>query len=191
MKTLGADYMCPQIVEVAGQLEFAATAGNGRAVRELVGKLGSLVGRIRLTPPVHPAAGDEEAPLVSELLQEGPEMAGMVQYFLGRLPGYVQALKDGVAAGDLAALRKQAHDLKAVAAATAIPGHRSGHPARGERCRGAGRKRRLPSSRPFPAWSAASSGGGGTGRGRSAAGPPPCAFTGTDGNRPPCRAAGG
>ncbi|OYY95588.1 MAG: hypothetical protein B7Y41_03560 [Hydrogenophilales bacterium 28-61-23] len=124
MKSLGADYMCPRITEVAGQLEFAATAGDGRAVRELVAKLSGLVDRIELTPPAEApgqTTGNDLAPLVSELLRERPDMADLVDYFVGRLPGYEQGLKDALASGDQEALKKQAHDLKSVGGGYGYP----------------------------------------------------------------------
>ncbi len=120
LKALGSNYLCPQITEIAGQLEFAATAGNGRAMRELLGKLGVLAKRIRLAVPPE-AAADDAAPIISALLEEGPEMAEMVEYFLGRLPGYEQGLRAALGAGDLGSLKKQAHDLKAVGGGYGYP----------------------------------------------------------------------
>ena len=66
------------------------------------------------------APGGEE-PIVSELIAEGPEMLDLVAYFLARLPGYQQGLNDALAAEDLAAMRKLAHDIKGVGGGYGYP----------------------------------------------------------------------
>ncbi|NWG87194.1 MAG: response regulator [Hydrogenophilaceae bacterium] len=124
VKELGMDYLGAPVAELAGQLEFAATAGNEPAVRELIGKLGVLAERLRLAAadqPVAPGGGADEGPIVSALLQEGPEMADLVSYILGRFPGYLQGLQEALAADDLAALKKRAHDLKSVGGGYGYP----------------------------------------------------------------------
>jgi signal transduction histidine kinase/CheY-like chemotaxis protein len=124
MKSVGSDYKCPQFINLAGKLEFAAAAGNGQAMAKLVGNLGGLVKRIRIHVPQQDSvqtAAESEAPLVSELLQEGPDMVDLVEYFIGRLPDYEQNLQAALTSGDLAALKKQAHDLKSVGGGYGYP----------------------------------------------------------------------
>ena len=124
MKSAGSDYLSPLLTELIGQLEFAATVGNTKTMRDLVDRMAALIGRIRI-PPTQTgdavSAEDADAPLVSDLLQEGPEMADLVDYFLERLPGYEQALRVDLAARDLAALKAQAHDLKSVGGGYGYP----------------------------------------------------------------------
>jgi CheY-like chemotaxis protein/HPt (histidine-containing phosphotransfer) domain-containing protein len=124
IKAVGSDYMLPQVMEIAGQLEFAATASNGPAIQNLIAKLGTLINRIELAVP-HPAkdqaASGDEPPIVSELMQEGPDMVDLVAYFVERLPGYLRCLQDAQAAGDMVVLKKQAHDLKAVGGGYGYP----------------------------------------------------------------------
>ena len=124
MKSAGSDYLSPQLTELVGQLEFAATVGNSQTVREVVGALETLVQRIEVPVPLPGEtadAEDGEAPLVSDLLQEGPDMADLVDYFLERLPEYEAALRAATAAGDLASLKSQAHDLKSVGGGYGYP----------------------------------------------------------------------
>ena len=123
IKSMGADYMFPQVTEIAGRLEFAATAGNRAATQDLIAKLGTLIDRIELAVPrtvEMEADWGDETPIVSDLMQE-PEMADLVAYFLERLPGYLKGLQDAHAAGDMAALKKHAHDLKAVGGGYGYP----------------------------------------------------------------------
>jgi signal transduction histidine kinase/CheY-like chemotaxis protein len=124
MKSAGSDYKCPQIMDLAGKLEFAAAAGNRQAMWRLVENLGGLVKRIQIPPPpkdsVQPAA-ETVTPLISVLLTEEPDMADLVEYLIGRLPGYEQRLQLALASGDLAALKKQAHDLKSVGGGYGFP----------------------------------------------------------------------
>ncbi len=124
MKSAGSDYLSPQLTELVGQLEFAATVGNSQSVREVVDALDALVRRIEV--PVPPPGGaadaaDGDGPLQSDLLQEGPDMADLVDYFLERLPGYAAALQAAAAAGDLVSLKAQAHDLKSVGGGYGYP----------------------------------------------------------------------
>jgi HPt (histidine-containing phosphotransfer) domain-containing protein len=124
LRSVGSNYKCPELTELAGQLEFAATASNGRAVRELVGKLGALARRVGNAVSLTTSMSlppEAESPLVSELLREGYEMADLVEYFVSRLPGYEQSLQTALAAGDFLALKKQAHDLKSVGGGYGYP----------------------------------------------------------------------
>jgi signal transduction histidine kinase/DNA-binding NarL/FixJ family response regulator/HPt (histidine-containing phosphotransfer) domain-containing protein len=111
-----------ELVDLAAKLEFSASVGNAVAVTALIDSLEQFHVR-RLgkgsTAAEAPAAAAE--PIVSELLGEGPEMQELVTYFLGRLPRYVQGLRDAHAALDMAALKKQAHDLKAVGGGYGYP----------------------------------------------------------------------
>ena len=125
IKLIGSDYMFPQITEIAGRLEFAAAAGNNQAALDLVEKLGSLISQLETSVPrtdQSPSATPiDESPIISELLQEGPEIAELIPYFLERLPGYLKGLHDAQSADDMAALKKQAHDLRAVGGGYGYP----------------------------------------------------------------------
>jgi signal transduction histidine kinase/CheY-like chemotaxis protein len=124
MKAAGSNYKCPRLTELAGQMEFAATADNGQAMRKLAEQLARLVKRIRTHVPPQASgqrAADAEPPLVSELLDEDPDMADLVEYLIGRLPGYEQTLQLALESGDFAALKKQAHDLKSVGGGYGYP----------------------------------------------------------------------
>jgi CheY-like chemotaxis protein/HPt (histidine-containing phosphotransfer) domain-containing protein len=67
-----------------------------------------------------PAAIDD-APLVSELLADEPEMADLVAKFLNRLPGYCGRLKAAVGGADFATVAHCAHDLKSVGGGYGYP----------------------------------------------------------------------
>jgi HPt (histidine-containing phosphotransfer) domain-containing protein len=124
LKSAGTDHMSPRITELAGQLEFAARAGNAAAARRAAGKIGKMIKRIEMSLPEAPAVQaprEDEMPMVSLLLEESPDMADLVEYFLTRLPGYEADLKDALSAGDLAALKKTAHDLKSVGGGYGYP----------------------------------------------------------------------
>ena len=124
MKTAGPDYLAPQLTELIGQLEFAATAGNRQSTQDLVAKFDALMARLQLPSPPDGAATPASAadtPLVSDLLQESPDMADLVEYFLERLPEYEASLRTAAAAADLAALKTQAHDLKSVGGGYGYP----------------------------------------------------------------------
>ncbi|MFZ5576266.1 MAG: ATP-binding protein [Pseudomonadota bacterium] len=124
MKTAGSDYLSPQLTELIGQLEFAASVGNRQSTQELVAKFDALLARFQLPPPADGTATPASAadtPLVSDLLQESPDMADLVEYFLERLPEYEASLRTAAAAADLAALKTQAHDLKSVGGGYGYP----------------------------------------------------------------------
>ena len=72
-------------------------------------------------PAPVPTAANDESRIVSELLREGPEMAELIPYFLERLPDYVECLRKAQSRDDMAMLKKQAHDLKAVGSAYGYP----------------------------------------------------------------------
>lgn len=119
LRTAASRYNWLQLGEMAGQLEFSASAGNAGAVEALIGNIGHLAKIIM--PQAPGTAGDDGTPIVSELLAEGPDMADLVEYFRGRLPGYLQILQEALAAADLTAIKKQAHDLKAVGGGYGYP----------------------------------------------------------------------
>jgi len=124
MKSAGSDYLSPQLTELVGQLEFSATVGKTQPMQDLLAKLGALLGRIQIPGLAEISAQTLEntgAPLVSDLLQEGPEMADLIDYFLERLPGYEQELRAALAASDLAAVKSQAHDLKSIGGGYGYP----------------------------------------------------------------------
>ncbi|MFN3751226.1 MAG: ATP-binding protein [Thiobacillus sp.] len=124
MKTAGSDYLSPQLTELIGQFEFAATVGNRQSTQDLLAKLDALLARFQLPPPPDEAATRTRAadtPLVSDLLRESPDMADLVEYFLERLPGYEASLRAAAAMADLAALKTQAHDLKSVGGGYGYP----------------------------------------------------------------------
>jgi CheY-like chemotaxis protein len=124
IKSMGANYMFPQVAEIAGRLEFAATAGNRAEIQKLTVKLGALIDRIKLgiaqMEEEHVAPSDE-SPIISELLQEGSDMEDLVQYFIERLPGYLKGINDAQSAGDMGALKKHVHDLKGVGGGYGYP----------------------------------------------------------------------
>jgi len=112
-------YRCVSLGRLAGPLEFSVATGNQQAIADLLRKLDQLAEEILgKVPPMAP--GGEE-PIVSELIAEGPEMLDLVAYFLARLPGYQQGLNDALAAEDLAAMRKLAHDIKGVGGGYGYP----------------------------------------------------------------------
>ena len=56
MKTAGSDYLSPQLTELIGRLEFAATVGNEQSTQDLVAQLDTLLARIQVPPqPCLPA----------------------------------------------------------------------------------------------------------------------------------------
>lgn len=125
LKSLGYSYGCTRVVELAGQLEFSATAGDPNGVQAVSERLGKLIPCIKAEIALHVPAGvgvDDTAGLItSALLAEGPEMADLVEYFLSRLPGYLAGLHEAAANDDFAALKKQAHDLKSVGGGYGYP----------------------------------------------------------------------
>ncbi len=118
LRAAAGRYSCLPLGDMAGQLEFAARSGNAGTAEVLIGNIGQLAGDMvaRLSAP-----GGAPEPIVSELLAEGPDMVELVEYFLGRLPGYLQNLQDALAASNLAAIKKQAHDLKGVGGGYGYP----------------------------------------------------------------------
>ncbi|MEP7297912.1 MAG: ATP-binding protein [Burkholderiales bacterium] len=62
---------------------------------------------------VRPAVIDD-SPIVSSLLDEDPDMADLVDYFVGQLPVYRARLDAALDSSDAAALARLGHDLKAV-----------------------------------------------------------------------------
>ena len=69
--------------------------------------------------PMPPNADD--SPLHSALLGDEPDLADLVASFQARLPMYEEALRSAWAAGDHAALKRQAHDLKSVGGSYGYP----------------------------------------------------------------------
>lgn len=123
IKSVGSDYMFPLVMDVAGRLEFAATTNNAPAIQYLIAKLGVLIARIKLptTQDGDVIKGDsDETPIISGLMQE-EGMADLLNYFLERLPDYLKGLQDSLTSGDLAVLKKLAHDLKAVGGGYGYP----------------------------------------------------------------------
>jgi len=66
-------------------------------------------------------AANKEPRIFSELLQEGSEMADLIEYFINRLPGYLECLRDAQSKSDIVMLKKQAHDLKGIGSAYGYP----------------------------------------------------------------------
>jgi CheY-like chemotaxis protein len=118
IKALGSDYMLPGIAEIAAKLEFASVTGNLRSVRENVARLKVLARQVGVAIST---VADDRSPIVSQLVQEGPDMADLLDYFMERLPGYMTDLQEALKSGDMAALKKQAHDLKAVGGGYGYP----------------------------------------------------------------------
>ena len=123
LRTAAASCACARLAELAGQLEFTVSAASSTAADTLIERMERLVRHMLavLPYPESATAPADSEPLISELLAEGPGMEDLVQYFLGRLPGYLQNLQNGIAAADLAAVKKQAHDLKAVGGGYGYP----------------------------------------------------------------------
>ncbi len=124
IKSMRLEYMFPQIAEIAGQLEFAAATANIQAADNLVTRLGVIIKQVESAVPdtEHERAGQhDEAPIISSLMQDEPEIAALVPYFLERLPGYLKNLQDAQAIGDMASIRQQAHNLKAVGGGYGYP----------------------------------------------------------------------
>jgi signal transduction histidine kinase/CheY-like chemotaxis protein/HPt (histidine-containing phosphotransfer) domain-containing protein len=124
IKSMRVDHIFPKIAELARQLEFAAATAKIHTVNDLVARMGTIIWKIVQTIPEinHKHAPEhKEPPIISELMQEGPEIAALVPYFLERLPDYLKNLQDAQANGDTAAIRKQAHDLKSVGGGYGYP----------------------------------------------------------------------
>ena len=123
IKSEGFDYMFPRVTEIAGRLEFAATAGNNIAIKEQIEKLGNLISRINRSVPQdseNPSVPAADMPIVSELMQE-EGMSDLLDYFLERLPGYLKGLQDALKSENMAVLKKLAHDLKSVGGGYGYP----------------------------------------------------------------------
>lgn len=124
IKSMRLDHIFPKIAEIARQLEFAAATAKIHTINDLVARLGTMIWQIvqTISGTGHQHATEHDGPpIISELMQEGPEIAALVPYFLERLPGYLKNLHDAQAIGDIAAIRKQAHDLKSVGGGYGYP----------------------------------------------------------------------
>lgn len=124
LKALGGSFGSQRLVELAGQLEFAATSGNVRSADALIERLGAMARHLKAGVSRHSpvlANVDTSGPITSALLDEGPEMADLVVYFLGRLPEYLLGLQDAASVGDTTELKRRAHDLKSVGGGYGYP----------------------------------------------------------------------
>jgi len=124
LRAAGSQLDCAAAVQLGGQLEFAATAQDHAAVWKLIGRLHELlnhVGSEATRPTPAPCPADDHGAIVSELLAEGPDMADLVEYFMTKLPGYLERMEDAVDCMDFARIAKGAHDLKAVGGGYGYP----------------------------------------------------------------------
>lgn len=124
LRAAGSQLDCAAAVQIGGQLEFAATAEDHPAVWKLIGRLHELLNHVgseatRPTLALYPA--DDHGAIVSELLAEGPDMADLVEYFMTKLPGYLERMQDAVGCMDFVRIGKGAHDLKAVGGGYGYP----------------------------------------------------------------------
>jgi CheY-like chemotaxis protein len=98
-------------------------------IEELSGALGRVT---RLPGAPQPVAAVDDGVihrLASSLGEQGGEsVAGLIDAFLDQIPGQVERLRDGLERGDVDEVRREAHTMKANAAAF-------GAPALAERCR--------------------------------------------------------
>ena len=128
--------MFHQVAEIAGQLEFAATAGNKSAVQLLINKFAGLVQQIEQAIPnanldnceplkMNTVSNEEsyndESPIISQLLEDEPDMADLILYFLESLPDYVRDVREAEQKGDLQTIKNKAHDLKSVGGGYGYP----------------------------------------------------------------------
>ena len=136
IKSTGTGYMFHQVAEIAGQLEFAATAGNKSAVQLLINKFAGLVQQIEQAIPnanldnceplkMNTVSNEEsyndESPIISQLLEDEPDMADLILYFLESLPDYVRDVREAEQKGDLQTIKNKAHDLKSVGGGYGYP----------------------------------------------------------------------
>jgi|GEM_PF-4114050 len=124
LKSLAGSYGSAPIVDLAGQIEFAATRGDARFAKEVSARLSAVVRQIPAEIAAHLAGRaptDGSGPIISALLDDGPDMADLVAYFMGRLPGYVTELGTALARADFVAIKRQAHDLKSVGGGYGYP----------------------------------------------------------------------
>jgi|GEM_PF-716118 len=126
LKGLGGAYSCAPLVDLSGQLEFAATARNTKLVDILLERVGQLSRCVvaELAPYLTaPSSGisEESTPIRSALLDEGPDMVDLVVYFLGRLPAYLSNVQAAAVKADFAELKKIAHDVKSVGGGYGYP----------------------------------------------------------------------
>ncbi len=122
LRAAAANCFCIRLVELSGQLEFAVSTTSAVAATALLERIERLTHRMltALSDAIG-TDGSQSAPIGSALLAEGPGMEDLVLYFVGRLPGYLQNLRNGLTAADPQAVKKQAHDLKAVGGGYGYP----------------------------------------------------------------------
>jgi two-component system, sensor histidine kinase LadS len=130
-RALSSELGCGAAAKLGGQIEFAATAEDVGSLARLATRLEVLAEAIEeeIAAAARSAGAarsadatpDDTAPIVSELLQEGPEMADLVEYFLAKAPEYVQRMRGAVAAMDFARIAQHAHDLKSVGGGYGYP----------------------------------------------------------------------
>ncbi|MEN6459183.1 MAG: PAS domain S-box protein [Thermoguttaceae bacterium] len=78
----------------------------------LIGCIASYAGKeLAAQPPAAPASAPQGRPIVSQLLDD-PEVAGILGGFVGRLAGYVDAMRQAYADKRYEDLQRQAHQLK-------------------------------------------------------------------------------
>ena len=125
LNACGEEHGLPALHKLAGQLEFCVVADQWHGVDSVIGRLDAISERLRSeleqAPESAGALVDDGGAITSQLLDEEPDMADLVAYFRGRLPGYVRTLRDALASDDMAALARCAHDLKAVGGGYGYP----------------------------------------------------------------------
>ena len=66
-------------------------------------------------------AQDDHSPITSSLLAEGPDMAGLVDYFVAKLPEYLERVTSAADRMDFGRIGQCAHDLKSVGGGYGYP----------------------------------------------------------------------
>ena len=124
LRSLGKQLDCAAAVRLGGQFKFAAAAQDLRTVWKLIGRLHELLEQVdaeALRPASATSLSDEHGPIVSELLAEGPDMADLAQYFVTKLPDYLERMRLAVDGMDFGQIGKAAHDLKSVGGGYGYP----------------------------------------------------------------------
>ena len=125
LRAMAEEQRCPPAAKLGGQIEFAATSEDLKTLGRLATRLDILAERIGLeVPGLSPATPQNEADdsaIVSELLAESPDMADLVDYFLAKIPDYLERMRGAVGGMDYARIGQCAHDLKSVGGGYGYP----------------------------------------------------------------------
>ncbi len=125
LRAMAEEQRCPPAAKLGGQIEFAATSEDLKTLGRLATRLDILAERIGLEvpglSPATPQIEPDDSAIVSELLAESPDMADLVDYFLAKIPDYLERMRGAVGGMDYARIGQCAHDLKSVGGGYGYP----------------------------------------------------------------------